>query len=116
MIEDQKNVMLDDSALERIIQIKSKAENANKFLRVTVAGGGCSGFQYILALSDEAQDDDILIASDEKGDPIAVTDTVSMQFLKGSTVSFVKELGSSYFKVINPSAKANCGCGSSFSI
>jgi len=105
------SVTLSNSALERIREIQSKENNHEKFLRVSISGGGCSGFQYIFELDDKRREDDLEI---EKN--IAVTDETSLPFLNGAEIDFVKELGASYFKVNNPNAKASCGCGSSFSV
>lgn len=109
------NVNLTDSALERIREIKSKDENHEKFLRVSISGGGCSGFQYIFELDNKRLEGDVEIAKNNS-EILAVTDETSLPFLDGAEIEFVKELGASYFKVNNPNAKANCGCGSSFSI
>lgn len=105
------SVTLTNSALERIKEIQQKENNHQKFLRVSISGGGCSGFQYVFALDDKTLEGDIEIVKNT-----AVTDETSLPFLIGAEIEFVKELGSSYFKVSNPNAKANCGCGSSFSI
>jgi iron-sulfur cluster insertion protein len=105
------SVTLTNSALERIKEIQQKENNHQKFLRVSISGGGCSGFQYVFALDDKTLEGDIEIVKNT-----AVTDETSLPFLIGAEIEFVKELGSSYFKVNNPNAKANCGCGSSFSI
>jgi iron-sulfur cluster insertion protein len=109
------SVNLSNTALTRIHEIKLKPENREKFLRVSVSGGGCSGFQYIFELDSKKLENDIKIA-EENSEVLAVTDEVSLPFLNGSEIDFVKELGASYFKVTNPNAKASCGCGSSFSV
>lgn len=108
-------VSLSDSAIERIKEITSKDENINKFLRISITGGGCSGFQYIFKLDDQKNDDDIDIKS-LNSKILAVTDPTSLDFLKGAQIDFKDELGASYFKVNNPNATDNCGCGSSFSV
>lgn len=109
------NITLTDSALNRVKEIRTKPENKNKFLRVGVSGGGCSGFQYLFNLDDKSNADDILIL--KEGDQvIALTDEISLPLLDGCKVDFVNELGASYFKVVNPNAKSSCGCGASFSI
>ncbi len=109
------SITLSSSALERIQEIRKKDSNQNKFLRVSISGGGCSGFQYIFELDDKNLEGDIKI-SEENSTALAITDETSLPFLNGAEIDFVKELGASYFKVNNPNAKANCGCGSSFSI
>lgn len=109
------NIDLTESAKNRIIFIKNGANNSQKFLRLTVKGGGCSGFQYIFELDDKNLDDDLIICSDGEN-IIAKTDKTSEPFLTGSKIDFVEELGASYFKVSNPNASSNCGCGSSFAV
>jgi iron-sulfur cluster insertion protein len=106
---------LSDSALTRILEIQNKVENKDKFLRVSISGGGCSGFQYIFALDDKSIDGDIKI-SEKDNKLIATTDETSLSFLKDAEIDFVKELGGSYFKVTNPNAASSCGCGSSFAV
>ncbi len=106
---------LSESALSRISDIKQKEQNHKKFLRISVSGGGCSGFQYIFELDDQVRLDDVRIA-EKNSEIFAVTDEVSLPFLVNAEVDFVKELGAHYFKINNPNAKANCGCGSSFSV
>ena len=108
-------IIILDSAIERISKIKEKKENHEKFLRISVLGGGCNGFQYIFELDDQKSVDDIIIKAEES-QIFAVTDEASLPFLDGAKVEFVKELGASYFKINNPNAKASCGCGSSFSV
>ncbi len=109
------SINLTKSAIERIQEIQQKDQNHGKFLRVSISGGGCSGFQYIFELDNKDIDGDIKIA-ELNSQVLAITDETSLPFLDGAEIDFVKELGASYFKVNNPNAKANCGCGSSFSI
>lgn len=109
------NITLTESALKRIEEIQQKDSNHQKFLRISISGGGCSGFQYIFDLDETRRDDDVKIF-EENSKIIAITDETSLPFLEGAQIDFIKELGASYFKVINPNAKASCGCGSSFSI
>ena len=108
-------VTFTNSAIERIHEIQQKEKNHDKFLRVSISGGGCSGFQYIFELDNKNLDGDIKIL-EENYKTNAVSDETSIEFLKGAEIDFIRELGASYFKVNNPNAKANCGCGSSFSI
>ncbi len=113
-INQNNQITLLDSAIERVCEIKKKDDK--KFLRITVDSGGCSGFQYIFAIEDGSlKEDDVEIFHNDNG-IIAVTDNTSLQFLSGCKIEFIKELGASYFKVTNPNATANCGCGASFSI
>jgi iron-sulfur cluster insertion protein len=82
-------------------------------LRITVSGGGCSGFQYGFSLDDQKNDDDRLF---ERDGVTVVIDEVSLDLLKGSEVDFVEDLIGSYFAIKNPNASSTCGCGSSFSV
>ncbi len=102
------------NALKRILEIQSKKENKNKHLRIKVLGGGCSGFQYNFNLDEEVNDDDFTIK--EKKHIVIVIDSVSLDFLNGCSIDFVKNLGGTYFKISNPNATANCGCGNSFAV
>ena len=108
-------ITLTDSALERIHEIQQKESNHEKFLRVSVSGGGCSGFQYIFELDNKNLEGDIKIA-EKNSQILAITDETSLPFLEGAEIDYVRELGASYFKVNNPNATASCGCGSSFSV
>ena len=114
-MSEQVTITLSESALERVRELRQKEVNHNKFLRVGVSGGGCSGFQYLFNLDDKSNADDIKVCV-EDGQILAATDETSMPFLEGCVVDFVRDLGASYFKVNNPNAKASCGCGSSFSV
>jgi len=108
-----RKVHLTDSAARRVVEIRDSEGNAALMLRLTVLGGGCSGFQYKFDLDDTKNDDDLIF---ENGGVQLVIDEVSLGLLEGSEVDFKEELGGAYFAVANPNATANCGCGSSFSI
>ena len=82
-------------------------------LRLTVEGGGCSGFQYKFDLTDALDNDDSVSETDGVR---LVVDPVSLDLVAGSTVDFVESLGGASFKVENPNATAGCGCGSSFGV
>jgi len=114
-MSEQTLITLSQSALERIHELRQKTGNDAKFLRVGVSSGGCSGFQYLFKLDDKSNADDIKVYIEED-QILATTDEASMPFLEGCEVDFVRDLGASYFKIINPNAKASCGCGSSFSV
>lgn len=106
------NVTVSENAARRIAAIVAK-EAPGTFLRVSVSGGGCSGFQYHFDLARDTQEDDIIIERD--GVKVAV-DAVSLPFLEGSTLDFVDDLMGQSFRIDNPNATASCGCGTSFSI
>lgn len=102
------------NAIKRILELKTKAENVDKFLRIKVLGGGCSGFQYNFALDSNLEEDDFRFSEDEK--LLVAIDKVSLDFLANCSLDFVQNLGGSFFKIENPNATANCGCGNSFSV
>jgi iron-sulfur cluster assembly accessory protein len=89
------------------------AEGAPKMLRLSVSGGGCSGFQYHFDLEDKAADDDLVI---ERDGVKVLVDSMSLEFLDGAELDYVDELIGAAFKVNNPNAKSSCGCGTSFAI
>jgi iron-sulfur cluster assembly accessory protein len=97
-------------AFQRLQEIGAGAQG--KALRVAVAGGGCSGFQYEIAL-DEAKADDLVLTGE--GETVVV-DPVSLPFLAAARIDFSEELIGARFVIDNPNASASCGCGTSFSI
>lgn len=109
------NIAIDKSCIDHINRIKQKQGNEGKFLRISVAGGGCSGFQYLFDLDNSVKDEDIILY--KNSDEIyAVTDNISIDLIDNSKIEYVKDLGASYFKISNPNAKNSCGCGSSFNV
>jgi iron-sulfur cluster assembly accessory protein len=108
----EPDITLSEAAARRI-QALAKDEGRPLMLRVAVAAGGCSGFQYEFDLVDEAQSEDLTI---ERDGAKAVVDEVSMVLLKGSQIDFVDELVGAQFRINNPNAKSSCGCGVSFSV
>jgi iron-sulfur cluster assembly accessory protein len=106
-------VTVSDAAAEKIRGLTAGSEESGEqALRVAVKGGGCSGFQYALAL-DKAKDDDHVF---EDNGVSVVVDKVSMQFVFGSQIDFVDGLQGAGFTVNNPNVVAACGCGSSFQV
>lgn len=108
----EPSITISQSAAKRIVELVSEDENAALF-RVSVEGGGCSGFQYNFELIESAAPDDILIERD--GATVAI-DPTSVPFIAGSEIDFIDELIGAQFKITNPNATASCGCGTSFSI
>lgn len=102
-----------DSAAKRIAALSAKEGKPGLMLRVTVLGGGCSGFQYEIGFEDEAQADDFVF---ENAGAKVVTDATSMQFLNGSKIDYLQSMIKSEFKIWNPNAASGCGCGKSFSV
>lgn len=104
---------ISESAAARIAHLLT-TEPAGTRLRVAVEGGGCSGFQYHFDfVAAGPQPDDL-----EFGTPDApvLVDTTSLEFVKGSMLDYVENLGAAAFEIKNPNAKASCGCGNSFSV
>ncbi|MBX9862577.1 MAG: iron-sulfur cluster insertion protein ErpA [Hyphomicrobium sp.] len=105
-------VTLTDRAARRIEEIVA-GEAENTMLRVSVEGGGCSGFQYRFDLVDQKSGDDFVI---ENSAAKVLIDPVSLEYLAGSEIDFVDDLIGASFKIQNPNATASCGCGTSFSL
>ena len=106
------NVTVTDRAARRIGEIL-RQEPAGTMLRVSVEGGGCSGFQYRFDTDSAKAEDDVLV---RKADALLLIDAISLGYLAGSEVDFVDDLIGASFRVLNPNATASCGCGTSFSI
>jgi len=100
------------SAAKRISAILA-GEADGTMLRVSVEGGGCSGFQYNFTLDDTKTDDDLVI---EREGATVLVDSVSLMYVGGSELDFVDDLIGQSFQVKNPNATASCGCGTSFSV
>lgn len=107
-----QTLTLTPSAAKRVAWIAQK-QTRPAILRLSVEGGGCSGFQYKFDLADAADSDDRVSETDGVK---LVVDPVSLDLVDGSTVDFVESLGGAAFRVENPNAAAGCGCGSSFGI
>lgn len=109
-----QNIMtLTDNAAKKLQKLKDMEGNHELMLRVYVTGGGCSGFSYGFDFADQLDDDD---ATFDNGDATLVVDSLSYQYLHGSTIDYIEGLEGSRFVVDNPNATTTCGCGSSFSI
>lgn len=106
------NVTISERAARRIGDIL-KSEGEGAMLRISVEGGGCSGFQYKFDVDRAKAEDDLVIARE---DAVVLVDSASAPFLAGSEVDFVDDLVGSSFRVVNPNATASCGCGTSFSV
>ncbi len=107
-----ETLTLTPSAAKRVAWIAEK-QTKPAILRLSVEGGGCSGFQYKFDLTDAPQGDDSVSETDGV---MLVVDPISLDLVGGSVVDFVESLGGAAFRVENPNAAAGCGCGSSFGI
>jgi iron-sulfur cluster insertion protein len=102
-----------DSAARKLKSIQAEDGNPNLMLRVSVYGGGCSGFQYTFSLEEEIKPTDKTI---ENNGVTLLIDQASYQYLAGSEVDYSEGLEGAMFVVNNPNATSTCGCGASFSI
>jgi len=109
---EMKGIELTDAAARRIVKILA-AEPDKTALRVSIEGGGCSGFSYKFDLVDSRNDDDLVI---EKDGATVLIDDLSLVYMGGSVIDFVDDLIGQSFQIRNPNAVASCGCGNSFSI
>jgi iron-sulfur cluster assembly accessory protein len=103
---------LSERAARRIARLLA-AEPAGTALRVSVSGGGCSGFQYGFDFDAARAADDLVI---EREGAVVLIDSVSLPYIDGSEIDFVDDLIGQAFKIHNPNATASCGCGTSFSL
>ena len=105
-------VTLTERAARRIGEIL-KREPSGSMLRVSVEGGGCSGFQYKFDFDQARAEDDLVLARDGA---VVLIDAVSQQYMAGAQIDYVDDLIGASFKINNPVATASCGCGTSFSV
>ena len=114
-IQSLTSTVLDfsDAAARKLKSLQEEGNNPKLKLRVSVYGGGCSGFQYTFSLDEEARTDDRKVKND--GVTLLI-DQMSYQYLAGSEVDYSEGLEGAMFVVHNPNATSTCGCGSSFSI
>ncbi len=107
-----QDIILTPSAAARVAAIAFK-QGKPAILRLSVDGGGCSGFQYKFGFADSVESDDVIAEHDGVK---LVVDSVSIDLVRGCAVDYVESLGGAAFKVENPNAASGCGCGSSFSV
>ena len=110
---DPTILSLTDSAAQKVRRLREEEGDSTLMLRVYVTGGGCSGFSYGLNFANDLNEDD---ANFDNDDVTLVVDSLSYQYLQGSTVDYTEGLEGARFVVKNPNATTTCGCGSSFSI
>ena len=109
---DNASLTLSPSAAARVSAIAAKTGKP-AILRLSVEGGGCSGFQYQFGLAEAPDAEDLVTETDGVK---LVVDPVSLDLVSGCVVDFVESLGGAAFRVENPNATAGCGCGSSFAV
>lgn len=108
----ENSVTITENAAKRIAKILG-AESDKNALRISVEGGGCSGFSYKFDLTAERHDDDIVV---ERDDARVLIDQMSLIYMAGSEIDFIDNLLGQSFQIKNPNAVASCGCGTSFAI
>jgi iron-sulfur cluster insertion protein len=101
------------SAARRIAEVMTAEGATGAFLRVSVSGGGCSGFQYGFTIDDTRQEDDRVF---QKDGVEVVIDETSLELLGGAEIDFVEDMMGAAFQIKNPNAASSCGCGNSFSV
>ena len=107
-------IQISDGAVNKILSLADSEDDINNLnLRVYVTGGGCSGFQYGFSFDKVIDEEDTCITKDGAN---LVIDSLSLQYLEGSTVDYTEDLMGSKFIITNPNAITTCGCGESFSI
>ena len=111
LVEKTKTLYLTEKAAEAVNNLLEKRNLENYALRVFVQGGGCSGFQYGMALEGKIREQDTVV--EEHGVKVVI-DEVSIEYLRGASIDYVEDVMGSGFKIDNPNAMSSCGCGSSF--
>tara|TARA_B100000482_G_scaffold4541_1_gene3876 strand:+ start:480 stop:830 length:351 start_codon:yes stop_codon:yes gene_type:complete len=107
-------IQISDGAVNKILSLADSEDDTNNLnLRVYVTGGGCSGFQYGFSFDKVIDEEDTCVTKDGAN---LVIDSLSLQYLEGSTVDYTEDLMGSKFVITNPNATTTCGCGESFSI
>ena len=109
---EERRIVLTENAARRIATLKAQENAGNAFLRIAVAGGGCSGFQYGFTFDEVKSDDDTVM---EKNGVMLLIDPMSYQYLVGAEIDYTEGLEGAQFVIKNPNATSTCGCGSSFS-
>ncbi|MBM3523353.1 MAG: iron-sulfur cluster insertion protein ErpA [Alphaproteobacteria bacterium] len=105
-------VEITDSAVKRIAWVLNQDDYRGRMLRISVSGGGCSGFQYGFTFDDATTEADLVI---ERDGAKVLIDDVSLDMLRGSVIDYVEDMIGASFAIRNPQAKSSCGCGNSFS-
>ncbi|HWD11947.1 iron-sulfur cluster insertion protein ErpA [Pseudochrobactrum sp. sp1633] len=106
------DISVSDSAAKRIVKILQKQTDKSA-LRISVEGGGCSGFSYKFDLVSDSNDDDMVI---EKDGAKVLIDSISVPYIDGSVIDFIDDLMGQSFQINNPNVTSSCGCGVSFAI
>ncbi|AUB68523.1 TPA: iron-sulfur cluster insertion protein ErpA [Legionella pneumophila] len=117
--QNTSDIRFSVSAADKVAELIKEEDNSNLNLRVSITGGGCSGFQYGFSFDEQINDDDTIIiqqCSDGKSSVKLLIDSMSYQYLHDAEIDYIKGIQGEQFVIRNPNAKTTCGCGSSFSI
>jgi iron-sulfur cluster insertion protein len=104
------NIIITPAMVKKVERERVARNQPSLNLRITIEGGGCSGFQYIYSWDSDIKSEDTLFAN------AVVTDSMSLPFLHGSTIDYIVGLMGEDFKITNPNAASGCGCGTSFAV
>ncbi|MDP2194016.1 MAG: iron-sulfur cluster insertion protein ErpA [Alphaproteobacteria bacterium] len=107
------HITITDAAAQQIKHLQVQENDPSLFLRITVEGGGCSGFQYEIKIDTHTHENDHIFT--HEGAQVVVDD-VSLELISGSEINYVEDLSAAQFIVGNPQASSKCGCGNSFSL
>ena len=118
-LESGCNIQFSVAAADKVAELIQAENNPTLNLRVSIAGGGCSGFQYGFSFDEQTNEDDTVIVqscSDGISSVKLLIDSMSIQYLSSAEIDYTKGIQGEQFIIRNPNAKTTCGCGSSFSI
>lgn len=107
---DNIHITITPTAYNRIEEMRTQKGNNKLYLRISVSGGGCSGFKYDMKFDEQHIESDVIF------DDVLVIDDISAPLLNGTVIDYVVSLMGENFKIENPNAKSGCGCGESFSL
>ncbi|KTD82312.1 iron-sulfur cluster insertion protein ErpA [Legionella waltersii] len=116
---NETDIYFSVSAADKVAELIKEENNDNLNLRVSITGGGCSGFQYGFSFDEEINEDDTIVTqkcSDGRSSVKLLVDSMSYQYLHDAEIDYVQGIQGEQFVIRNPNAKTTCGCGSSFSI
>ncbi|MBT4989449.1 MAG: iron-sulfur cluster assembly accessory protein [Rickettsiales bacterium] len=108
------NITITEAAQDRIEYLMTNSNSDNVFLRISISSGGCNGFQSHFDFDNNINENDLTLIRNSR--IFLAIDDISHELVSGGEVEFVDDLGGSFFKLTNPNATSNCGCGSSFAI
>jgi len=112
-VTPSRSITVSESAAKRVAFLKAQESTPGAFLRISVSGGGCSGFQYGFTFDDARNADDFVF---ERDGVQVVIDDASLELLNGAEIDFVEDMMGAAFQVRNPNAVSSCGCGNSFAV